>query len=103
MNTLPFARLFTTWKVLGLPKAELNNFIPATEKRFGEVERRVEEEETSGQASNIQHRLAKEAAIDHEIHKILMKRLQQKFNNERTLEEVKTAMLNRKRLDEKPK
>ena len=32
-------------------EAELSNFIPAVDQRFGEVERRVDEEETSSQAS----------------------------------------------------
>jgi len=64
-------------------EAELSSFIPAVEQRFGEVEKRVVEEETSSQASvlelqKIQEFLyqqmtenkGKEAAVDNEIKKI---------------------------------
>ena len=64
-------------------EAELSNFIPAVDQRFGEVERRVVEEETSSQASvvelqNVQEFLnqliaenkEKEAASKEEIKKI---------------------------------
>ncbi|ORY12056.1 hypothetical protein LY90DRAFT_637107 [Neocallimastix californiae] len=64
-------------------EAELSNFIPAVDQRFGEVERRVEEEESSSQASVLElqkvqaylsQQLAeskdKEAAVKAEIKKI---------------------------------
>ncbi|ORY20200.1 hypothetical protein LY90DRAFT_634010 [Neocallimastix californiae] len=64
-------------------EAELSNFIPAVDQRFGEVERRVEEEESSSQASVLElqkvqaylsQQLAeskdKEAAVKTEIKKI---------------------------------
>ncbi|KAG4100932.1 hypothetical protein H8356DRAFT_1034704 [Neocallimastix lanati (nom. inval.)] len=64
-------------------EAELSNFIPAVDQRFGEVERRVEDEESSSQASVLElqkvqaylsQQLAeskdKEAAVKAEIKKI---------------------------------
>ncbi|KAG4084155.1 hypothetical protein H8356DRAFT_1378220, partial [Neocallimastix lanati (nom. inval.)] len=64
-------------------EAELSNFIPAVDQRFGEVERRVKEEESSSQASVLElqkvqaylsQQLAeskdKEAAVKAEIKKI---------------------------------
>ncbi|ORY08494.1 hypothetical protein LY90DRAFT_519023 [Neocallimastix californiae] len=64
-------------------EAELSQFIPAVDQRFGEVERRVDEEETSSQASvlklqNVREFLnpqmaenkGKEATVDNEIKKI---------------------------------
>jgi len=64
-------------------EAELSNFIPAVDQRFGEVERRVDEEETSSQASvlelqkvqaylnqQIAESKEKEAAVKEEIKKI---------------------------------
>jgi len=46
----------------------LNYFIPAAEKRFGEVERRVEEEVTSWQASMAEIRKVEEY-IQHQVEK----------------------------------
>ena len=64
-------------------EAELSNFIPFVDQRFGEVERRVVEEETSSQASVIELRKVeeylqqqiaegkgKEAVVDNELKKI---------------------------------
>jgi len=64
-------------------EAELSNFIPAVDQRFGEVERRVDEEETSSQASvlelqkvqaylnqQIAENKEKEAAVKEEVKKI---------------------------------
>jgi len=64
-------------------EAELSNFIPAVDQRFGEVERRVDEEETSSQTSvlelqkvqaylnqQIAESKEKEAAVKEEIKKI---------------------------------
>ena len=64
-------------------EAELSNFIPAVEQRFGEVERRVVEEETSSQASvlelqkvqeflnqQVAENKGKEATVYNEIKKI---------------------------------
>jgi len=64
-------------------EAELSSFIPTVDQRFGEVEKRVDEEETSSQASvaeirkvepslyqQISESKGKEAAIDNEIKKI---------------------------------
>ena len=64
-------------------EAEFNQFITAVDQRFGEVERRVDEEETSSQASVLElqkvreflnqqmaENKGKEAAVDNEIKKI---------------------------------
>ena len=61
-------------------EAELSNFIPAVDQRFGEVERRVDEEETSSQASVL------------ELQKV-QTYLNQQIAESREKEEVKTAML----------
>ena len=61
-------------------EAELSNFIPAVDQRFGEVERRVDEEETSSQASVL------------ELQKVETY-LNQQIAESREKEEVKTAML----------
>ena len=64
-------------------EAEFNQFITAVDQRFGEVDRRVDEEETSSQASVLElqkvreflnqqmaENKGKEAAVDNEIKKI---------------------------------